>query len=231
MDCSLPGFSVHGILQARILEWVAISFSRESSQPGYRACISCVSCIDRQIPYHQSHLVSHIMSIWNTLKDKTPSLPLLSSCYIKCHGFLSVWRIVHDSSCDIRRRRWGKPCLGVSAPRDVTSVSVSSWWQTQRAGFTSRLLLSDFLGPQTPLETVWFSPSRHLCGSHHRKASPSHSLSLFVVRGAQHRGAPGGSQWVELSSLCTAGLPEWRHSPNEKRVFSGWSQRGFRLIC
>ena len=33
MDCSLPGYSVHGILQARILEWVAISFSRGSSQP------------------------------------------------------------------------------------------------------------------------------------------------------------------------------------------------------
>ena len=28
MDCSLPGFSVHGIFQARVLEWVAISFSR-----------------------------------------------------------------------------------------------------------------------------------------------------------------------------------------------------------
>uniref|UniRef100_A0A8C6E430 Cytochrome c oxidase subunit 5A, mitochondrial n=1 Tax=Moschus moschiferus TaxID=68415 RepID=A0A8C6E430_MOSMO len=33
VDCSLPGFSVHGILQARILEWVTISFSRGSSQP------------------------------------------------------------------------------------------------------------------------------------------------------------------------------------------------------
>ena len=33
VDCSLPGCSVHGILQARILEWVAISFSRGSSQP------------------------------------------------------------------------------------------------------------------------------------------------------------------------------------------------------
>jgi len=31
MDCSLPGFSVHGIFQARVLEWVAISFSRVSS--------------------------------------------------------------------------------------------------------------------------------------------------------------------------------------------------------
>ena len=32
MDCSLPGSSVHGFLQARILEWVAIPFSRRSSQ-------------------------------------------------------------------------------------------------------------------------------------------------------------------------------------------------------
>ena len=33
MDCSLPGFSIHGVFQTRILEWVAISFSRGSSQP------------------------------------------------------------------------------------------------------------------------------------------------------------------------------------------------------
>ena len=35
MDCSLPGSSVQGILQARILEWVAISFSRGSSRPRF----------------------------------------------------------------------------------------------------------------------------------------------------------------------------------------------------
>ena len=34
MDCSLPGSSVYGIFQARILEWFAISFSRGSSRPG-----------------------------------------------------------------------------------------------------------------------------------------------------------------------------------------------------
>ena len=34
MDCSLPGSSVHGILQARIREWVAISLSKGSSDPG-----------------------------------------------------------------------------------------------------------------------------------------------------------------------------------------------------
>ena len=40
MDDSLPGSSVHGILQARILEWVAVSFSRGSSQPRDRAQVS-----------------------------------------------------------------------------------------------------------------------------------------------------------------------------------------------
>ena len=33
MDCRLPGSTIHGIFQARVLEWVAISFSRGSSQP------------------------------------------------------------------------------------------------------------------------------------------------------------------------------------------------------
>ena len=41
MDGSLPGFSVHGISQARILKWVAISFSRGSSQPRDQTQVSC----------------------------------------------------------------------------------------------------------------------------------------------------------------------------------------------
>ena len=43
MDCSPPGSSVHGILQARILEWVAISFSRGSSRPRDRTQVSCIA--------------------------------------------------------------------------------------------------------------------------------------------------------------------------------------------
>ena len=48
-DCSPPGSSVHGISQARILEWVAVSSSRGSSRPRHRILVSCVSCIDRRI--------------------------------------------------------------------------------------------------------------------------------------------------------------------------------------
>ena len=47
-----PGSSVHRILQTRILEWVAISSSRD------RTCESCISCINRWILYQLSHLGS-----------------------------------------------------------------------------------------------------------------------------------------------------------------------------
>ena len=46
MDCSLPGSSVYGIFQARILEWVAISFSRRSSPPRDWTQVSCI--VDRR---------------------------------------------------------------------------------------------------------------------------------------------------------------------------------------
>ena len=43
MDCSPPGSSVHGILLAKILQWVAIFFPRRSSQPGDRIHVSCIA--------------------------------------------------------------------------------------------------------------------------------------------------------------------------------------------
>ena len=52
MDCSLSGSSVHGISQARILEWVAISSSRESSWSRHWTHISRISCIGRRILYY-----------------------------------------------------------------------------------------------------------------------------------------------------------------------------------
>ena len=52
IDYNSPGSSVQGIFQARILEWVAISYSRRSSWPTSWIWISCVFCIDWQILYH-----------------------------------------------------------------------------------------------------------------------------------------------------------------------------------
>ena len=56
MDCSPPGSSVHGILQTRTLEWVAIPSSRGSSQPRYPTQVSCIA--------------GRFFTIWDTRKSQ-----------------------------------------------------------------------------------------------------------------------------------------------------------------
>ena len=68
MDCSLPGPSVQGIFQAKILEWVSISSSRGSSQPRDWTLVSCISCIVRWILYNCAILEIPLPSqIWMAL--------------------------------------------------------------------------------------------------------------------------------------------------------------------
>ena len=78
MDYSPPGSSVHGIFQARILEWIAISSSRGSSRPRDQTRVSCGSCIIGRFftaepsrkPFNISALLPsaevqvHFMSVW-----------------------------------------------------------------------------------------------------------------------------------------------------------------------
>ena len=78
MDCSPPGSSVHGILQARILEWVAISFSRGSSSP--RDWARHVSCIGWWFLLLLNHLEStktaaqEGLGLWIWILDCKPGL-------------------------------------------------------------------------------------------------------------------------------------------------------------
>ena len=118
MDCSPPGFSVHGIFQARVLEWVAISFSRESSWPRDQTLVSC-----RLIPCHLSY--SEVPKV---------KVKFAQSCWTLCnpmnytaHGILQariLKRVAFPSS------------QGSSQPRDWTQVSriaggfFSSWATT-----------------------------------------------------------------------------------------------------
>ena len=67
MDGNPPGSSVHGILKARTLEWIATSFSRGSSWPRDSPWVSYVSCVGRWILYHQHHLGS---PKWNIFEYK-----------------------------------------------------------------------------------------------------------------------------------------------------------------
>ena len=52
LNCSLLGSSVPGILQARILEWVTMPFSKGSSQPRDWTHTSYISCVNRRVLYH-----------------------------------------------------------------------------------------------------------------------------------------------------------------------------------
>ena len=71
MDCSPPGFSVHGIFQTRILEWVAISFSRGSFWPGDQTCVSYISCIGRQILHHWATWEASLIYLRSSCKSSS----------------------------------------------------------------------------------------------------------------------------------------------------------------
>ena len=125
MDCSPPGSSVHGILQARILESVATSFSRRSSQPRGRTCISYVSCIGRRVLYHQRHLGSPMCT-----------LLLLLSCFSHVQLSVTLWTVAHQAPLPMgfsRQGYWSRlPC---PPPGDLpnpgikpTSLSLLHWW-------------------------------------------------------------------------------------------------------
>ena len=62
VDCSPPGSSVHGIMQARILEWAAISFSRGSSQPRDQTWVFCIAS---RFSYHLNHQGSPYCFSWH----------------------------------------------------------------------------------------------------------------------------------------------------------------------
>ena len=67
MDCNLPGASIHGIFQARVLERVAISFSLRSSRIGYWTWVSHIvgRCFTiwatREVPYKHTHTHTHTL--------------------------------------------------------------------------------------------------------------------------------------------------------------------------
>ena len=70
MDCSPPGSSVHGIFWARILEWVAISFSKGSSRPRDSTSISCMSCMAGG--FFTSEPLASLIEYWGGLPCPPP---------------------------------------------------------------------------------------------------------------------------------------------------------------
>ena len=77
--CSVspPGSPVHAILQARIPEWVAISYSRGSSWRRDRTCVFCVSCIGKWVLYHCCSVTQLCPTLCDPMDCSTPGLPIL----------------------------------------------------------------------------------------------------------------------------------------------------------
>ena len=111
MDCSQPGSSVHGILQARILEWLAISFSRVSSRPRNRSRGSCAAgkfftnCATRQaldmyeVKWSEVKLLRHVRLFetpWTVAYQVPPSLDFPGkNTGMGCHFLLQEIFLTH----------------------------------------------------------------------------------------------------------------------------------------
>ena len=121
MDCNLPGSSLHGILQARILELVAISSSRGSSHPRDRICVSQVSYIGKWVLYHQEQLGSPQIPYASTsgnpsvLTHPHPTLPRDNMPSWGLFGVLLLY-VPHS---------WWLMMLGSSWPLDSFFLSLS----------------------------------------------------------------------------------------------------------
>ena len=89
MDCSLPGSSVHGIFQERILKWVASSYSRGSSRPRDGSCISWVPALEggffttvslegpfSSISQSFSSVTQSCLTLCNPMNRSMPGLPV-----------------------------------------------------------------------------------------------------------------------------------------------------------
>ena len=127
MDCSLPGFSSHGILQASILENIAISYSKGSYQPRVRIQVSCI--------------VGRFYTIWVTIKTEpkwVSEILLLYENFIlyfvdvlsHIQLFVTPWTVTHQAplSMEFSRREFLSgllfPTPGQSSwPRDWTCIS------------------------------------------------------------------------------------------------------------
>ena len=110
MDGSPPGSFFHGISQARILEWVSISFSRGSSWPKDRTHVSCVSCNGRWFLYQLNHQGSCMLNR-----------------FIRVQIFATLWTIACQAPLSIgfsRQEYWSE--LQCPPPGDLPDPGIES---------------------------------------------------------------------------------------------------------
>ena len=115
MDCSLPSSSVHGISQARMLEWVAISFSRGSSQLRNWTHLSCIAGgfftaepLEKPINMHRFANYTQVLSLNLFLNESDLMLPNqrhFPTFKIHCSSFMSVLFISHSLTFPYQKKK------------------------------------------------------------------------------------------------------------------------------
>ena len=129
VDCSPPGFSVHGIPQARILEWVATSFSRGSSPPRDRTCVSCIGPpgkpnIRKGIPWTNRAWQATVRGVAKTWTQ------------LSTHAFMFTRLLKKEMTQEQHRKE--RPCRmwgGRAVPLSVHSPQISEVGRTRSHSF------------------------------------------------------------------------------------------------
>ena len=190
MDCSPPGSSAHRILQARILEWVAMPSSKGSSQPRDRTQVS--------------HIAGGLFLIWATrnLIDHQISLPPRAGVPLVSHGVAAFWTQPHlILQALVQGPKWPVTelralCEGMSGemfdtwmiwsyPEPLFLSRNPSW----RASWTTRITLDS---PLFSFKTNWI---------------PGDPTEMLVVLGAT-KPSQQATPWIpSLPSLGCSGLP------------------------
>ena len=129
MDCSLLGSSVHGIFPARVLEWVAISFSRGFSQPRDRTQVSCIAgrrftiWATREVPNHMKEgkrgWVPRQQSTW---------MQAIWVIHLSIFSYMLHWNIV-DLHCCVSFRSCEWAILDIPddcSPADITKSRINT---------------------------------------------------------------------------------------------------------
>ena len=160
--CSPPSSSLHGVFQGRILEWVAISYSRRSSWPKDQTYVSCASCLGRRILYRyitclghfsrsvvseslQHHGLHRARCPWPSLTPEAHSNPCPLSRW--CHPTISS-SVIHFSSCPQSFPASGSfpmshfftssgQSIGISASTSVLPKNTQDWSPLEWTGWIS----------------------------------------------------------------------------------------------
>ena len=151
MDCSLSGSSVHGIFQAIVLEWIAISFSRGSSRPRDQTQVS--------------HIVDRRFTVWAT-REVLMKVKSLSHVQL----FATPWTVAYQAPLSMgfsRQEYWSG--LPFSSPGDLPNPGIEP---------ESPTLWADALTSEPPGKPIYTWSCIYVNAMH--PIHPTHSFPLCV---------------------------------------------------